>query len=167
MSSSSVKCNSMSYCYAAQSNVHLQNHLSVTAMVISAWLVEQAVTKEEWRCVSMGCGGLWAAVTGTPEKPQWCANSLDTRTRVRFVYALHILLYCYCYVCLILEAWMVKPLRSGCVNTVVACWILITSDYVNIIDPNIIDPQSARSRKLALCGLEFCFTLQMLRYKSL
>ena len=105
MSSSSVKCTSMSYCYAAQSNVHLQNHLSVTAMVISAWLVEQAVTKEEWRCVSMGCGGLWAAVTGTTEKPQWCANSLDTRTQVRFVYALHavyILLYCYCYVYLIL-----------------------------------------------------------------
>ena len=28
-----------------------------------------------------------------------------------------------------LKAWMVKPLSAGCANTVVACWILITSDY--------------------------------------
>ena len=46
-----------------------------------------------------------------------------------------------------IEACMVKPLSAGCVNTVVACWILlhlITSDYVS---------QVAQNRKLTLCGL--------------
>ena len=38
--------------------IYLQHHLSVSAMAISAWLVEQAVMKGEWRCVSMGRGGL-------------------------------------------------------------------------------------------------------------
>ena len=32
-----------------------------------------------------------------------------------------------------IEAWMVKPLSVGCVNTVVADRILITSDYVNYV----------------------------------
>ena len=36
----------------------------------------------EWRCVSMGCGGLYVVLAGTPEMLQWCANSLDTRTNV-------------------------------------------------------------------------------------
>ena len=36
----------------------------------------------EWRCVSMGCGGLCVVIGGTPGMLQWCANSLDTRTHV-------------------------------------------------------------------------------------
>ena len=63
-------------------HVYLQHHLSVSAMAVFAWLAEQAVMKEEWRCVSMGCGGLWPTFYGTPERPQWCANSLDTRIQV-------------------------------------------------------------------------------------
>ena len=38
--------------------------------------------KGEWRCVSMGCGELCVTVDGTPERPQWCASNLDTRTQV-------------------------------------------------------------------------------------
>ena len=38
--------------------VHFQNHLSVSKMEVSAWLMEQAVTRGEWKCVSMGCGEL-------------------------------------------------------------------------------------------------------------
>ena len=63
-------------------SAYLQSHLSVLALVVSAWLAEQAVMRGEWRCVSMECGGLWPTFYGTPERPQWCANSLDTRTRV-------------------------------------------------------------------------------------
>ena len=36
----------------------LQPHLSASPMGMFAWWVQQAVTKEEWRCVSMGCGEL-------------------------------------------------------------------------------------------------------------
>ena len=39
-------------------HVHFQNHLSVSKMEISAWLLEQVVMKGEWKCVSMGCGEL-------------------------------------------------------------------------------------------------------------
>jgi len=74
--------------------VYLQSHLSVLALAVSAWLVEQAVMKEEWRCVSMECGGLWLTVDGTPERPQWCANSLDTRTQVSEIHV-HITFYAY------------------------------------------------------------------------
>ena len=38
--------------------VYLQSHLSVLALAVFAWWVEQAVMREEWRCVSMECGGL-------------------------------------------------------------------------------------------------------------
>ena len=74
--------------------IYFQYHLSVTAMVISAWLVEQAVMRGEWRCVSMGCGGLWPTIDGTPERPQWCANNLDTRTQVsEMIQVYHSLVY--------------------------------------------------------------------------
>ena len=61
--------------------IYLQ-YLSVSATAMSNWLAEQAVMKEEWRCVSMECGGLWPTLVGTPERLQWYANSLDTRTQV-------------------------------------------------------------------------------------
>ena len=51
------------------------------------------------------------------------------------------------------EAWMVKPLSAGCVNTVVACWILITSDYVSQVPQRKLTRTRTRNRKLTLCGL--------------
>ena len=46
------------------------------------------------------------------------------------------------------QAWMVKTMSAGCVNTVVA---LITSDYI-VAQRNLTHPQT-RNRKLTLCGL--------------
>jgi len=63
--------------------VFLQSLPSVLAMIF-AWLVEQTLMRGEWRCVSMGCGGQFVVLVGTPEMLLWCANSLDTRTHVRF-----------------------------------------------------------------------------------
>ena len=37
----------------------------------------------EWRCVSMGCGGLCVVMVGTPEMLQWFANNLDSKAHVR------------------------------------------------------------------------------------
>ena len=51
------------------------------------------------------------------------------------------------------EAWMVKPLSAGCVNTVVACCILITSDYVSQVPQRKLTRMRTRNRKLTLCGL--------------
>ena len=55
------------------------------------------------------------------------------------------------------EAWMVKPLSAGCVNTVVACWILITSDYIwlgkSSGSEKILTCTGTRNRKITLCGL--------------
>ena len=44
--------------------------------------------REGWRYVSMGCGELCVTVTidGTPERPQWCANDLDTRIQVSEIF---------------------------------------------------------------------------------
>ena len=79
-------CLSNAFCYTFHQNVfqyaQLQLHLSVSAMEMFAWWVELTVTRGEWRCVSMGCGELWATVDGTQERPLWCANSLGTRTQV-------------------------------------------------------------------------------------
>ena len=74
--------------------LHLQDHLSVSAMEMSTWWVEQAVMKGEWRCVSMGCGGQCVTMDGALERPQWCANSLDTRTQVS-----EIIFHISCSVC--------------------------------------------------------------------
>ena len=46
---------------------------------------------------------------------------------------------------------MVKPLSAGCVNVVVACSILITSDYVSQVAQGKLT--RTRNRKLTLCGL--------------
>ena len=51
---------------------------------------------------------------------------------------------------------MVKPLSAGCVNTVVACWILITSDYVSQVAQRKLTRTRTRNRKLTLCGLTTC-----------
>jgi len=65
--------------------MYLQALPSVLAMVIFVWLVEQTLMRGEWRCVSMEYGELCVAVDGTPERLQWCANSLDTRTQVSLI----------------------------------------------------------------------------------
>ena len=52
-----------------------------------------------------------------------------------------------------IEAWMVKPLSAGCVNIVVACWILITSDYIS---QATLWSTPTRNRKFTLCGFISC-----------
>ena len=47
-----------------------------------------------------------------------------------------------------IEAWMVKPLSAGCVNSVVACWILITSDYISQVAQRKLICTWTRNRKL-------------------
>ena len=76
-----VSLNCVTVYYTVMLHNNLQ-YLSVLALAVFAWLVEQAVMRGEWRCVSMECGGLWTIIHGTREMPQWCANSLDTRTQV-------------------------------------------------------------------------------------
>ena len=49
-----------------------------------------------------------------------------------------------------IEAWRVKPQSAGCVNTVVADGILITSDYVNCVTQEKVDPHK---QEITLCGL--------------
>ena len=58
-------------------------------------------------------------------------------------------------------AWMVKPLSVGCVKTVVACWILITSDYIWICKSSSsekIDPHARTYKEINfVCDLTlFC-----------
>ena len=79
----SFNCVTVYYTVMLHNNyVYYLQYLSVLALAVFAWWVEQAVTRGEWRCVSMECGGLWTIIYGTLEKPQWCANSLDTKTQV-------------------------------------------------------------------------------------
>ena len=78
----SLNCVTVYYTVMLHNNYVYLQYLSVLALAVFAWWVEQAVMRGEWRCASMECGGLWTIIHGTQEMPQWCANSLDTKTQV-------------------------------------------------------------------------------------
>ena len=63
------------------------------------------------------------------------------------------------------DNWMVKPLSAGCVNTVVACGILITSDYILLLKSSSsekIDPQEDQKQEI-----NFVWPLQQLCVMSI